>query len=389
MFYVGIDIAKFKHDFAVLDDNGEEIVAPRTITNSSEGFAVLYDTISSLDHSQEIKIGIEATGHYGDNLKQFLLSKGLAFTELNPFLVKLFHEQISLRRTKTDRTDCEVIAMYMAQRASDSYQKSLYHFEALKSLTRTRQSLVEHRSQYIVMLTNMLDQEFPEFKDFFHGKLTETAIYILNKYGTAGRISDWTEEDLIDLHNKSRRIPVDRFKEIQEAAKKTVGNGQKYREDEMKIILSLYEYIDDQVTKIEDEIKDIMNELNPPTLSIPGMGVISAATILGEFGDLSRFPDSNKCVAFAGLDVGIYQSGTKCIHGKMVKHGSSHLRYALLNVVQTVCIHCPTFKAYWVKKKVTERKFFRVADSHVAKKLIRMIYHLETTHTYYDEQLCK
>ena len=129
--------------------------------------------------------------------------------------------------------------------------------------------------------------------------------------------------------------------------------------------------------------------MDPPSLSIPGMGPISRAIILAEFGDFSRFPSAEQCIAYAGVDVGISQSGTKCHRGKMVKRGSSHLRYALMNVVRTVSLHTPSFKNYWVKKKVAEHKFLRVADSHVAKKLVRVIYYLETHHTKYDPSRCK
>ena len=132
-----------------------------------------------------------------------------------------------------------------------------------------------------------------------------------------------------------------------------------------------------------------MEEIDSPTASIPGIGLISAATIIGEFGDFSKYPSAEQCIAYAGLDVGISQSGTKCFKGKMVKRGSSHLRYTLINVAQTVSIHCPTFKTYWVRKKVQRNKFLRVADSHVAKKLVRVIYYLETHNVKYDESRCK
>ena len=132
-----------------------------------------------------------------------------------------------------------------------------------------------------------------------------------------------------------------------------------------------------------------MNEIDSPTASIPGIGLISAATIISEFGDFARFDNANQCIAFAGLDVGINQSGTKSFKGKMVKHGSSHLRYVLMNVIKTVCIHNETFKAYWIKKKVTDHKYLRIADSHAAKKLIRVIYYLETSQIKFNSSLCK
>ena len=391
MFYVGIDIAKFKHDFCIFNgDTGELIVPPTTISNDKEGFQILLETLNRLNCSQKIKIGLEATGHYGSNLKTFLSKSGYKFIELNPLQVSRFHSQVSLRRSKTDKIDCQVIASYLMATATKTYQPQVYHLEALKSLTRLRESLVKQRSQALVRLTNILDITFPEFKKCFVAKLrSETALFILRKYKTPTRIAKWTNEDVRLVHNKSRKLSTSKLLDLKQSAIDTIGNSPKYLIDELPIILNVYESLDGEVSNLEKRIISIMEEIDSPTASIPGIGLVSAATIIGEFGDFSRFPSAEQCIAYAGLDVGISQSGTKCFKGKMVKRGSSHLRYALINVAQTVSIHCPTFKAYWVRKKVERNKFLRVADSHVAKKLVRVIYYLETHNVKYDESRCK
>ena len=164
MFYVGIDIAKFKHDFCIFDDDtGELIVPPMTISNDKEGFQMLLNALSHLDRSQKIKIGLEATGHYGTLIKAFLTNNGYKFTELNPLQVSRFHSQVSLRRTKTDKIDCQVIASYLMAIATKTYQPQVYHLEALKSLTRLRETLVNQRSRCLVKLTNVLHIAFSEF----------------------------------------------------------------------------------------------------------------------------------------------------------------------------------------------------------------------------------
>ena len=391
MFYVGIDVAKYKHDFTIINERGLVIVPPKTIQNSQEGFNELLSSLSSLDRSQEIKIGLEATGHYGFNLKTFLSKHGLNFVELNPLQVSRFHQQISLRRTKTDKIDCLVIAQFIsAKNEIKSYQQPLYHLEALKSLTRLRETYVSQRSLILVKMTNVLDTVFPEFKSFFTNKLkSNTALFILKKYKTPFRIAKWSEKDMILIHNISRKVSLSKIQSIKDAASNTVGNSSKYLIDELLSLISTYESLNKEVESIESKIIDIMKQIDSPTASIPGIGLISAATIISEFGDFTRFDSSIQCIAYAGLDVGISQSGTKSFRGKMVKHGSSHLRYALLNVVRTVCVHNDTLKQYWIKKKVTDHKFLRVADSHTAKKLIRIIYYLETHQIKFDSSLCK
>ena len=82
-------------------------------------------------------------------------------------------------------------------------------------------------------------------------------------------------------------------------------------------------------------------------------------------------------VAFAGIEPSIIESGTESHTGKMVKHGSGHLRYHLINAAEYVFMHEPIFTEFYYKKR-NEGKSHRVALSHVAKKLVRIIYKLET-----------
>ena len=123
-------------------------------------------------------------------------------------------------------------------------------------------------------------------------------------------------------------------------------------------------------------------------LTIPGIGEISAATILAEYGDISNFSSPNKMLAFAGLEPSIIQSGTIESNGKMVKHGSSHLRYSIMNTAMIILRYSPTFYDYYLKKR-SEGKCHRVALSHVCKKLLRVIYTLEKNNIDFNPSLLK
>ena len=85
MFYVGIDVAKDKHDCCILGSDGEMIFSPFTIPNTLYGLDELYERICSLtDDVSEIKVGLEATGHYHLNLLRSLLDNGLPSFVINP-----------------------------------------------------------------------------------------------------------------------------------------------------------------------------------------------------------------------------------------------------------------------------------------------------------------
>ncbi|MCR5398669.1 MAG: IS110 family transposase, partial [Lachnospiraceae bacterium] len=124
---------------------------------------------------------------------------------------------------------------------------------------------------------------------------------------------------------------------------------------------------------------EIMDSLNSPITTIPGLKNRMGAMILAEVGDFSRFDSADQILAYAGLSPSTYQSGQlTSSHSRMEKRGSRYLRYALFNATQYVCIWDPTFKAYLAKKRA-EGKHYYVAISHATKKLVRLIYRMQLT----------
>ena len=113
-YFIGLDLAKYKHDCFVTNENGEIIKDSFSFTNDSIGFNTLLNVLSSLDSIQEKRIGLEATGHYGSNLKIFLEENNFSFMEINPILISRFSKATTLRRTKTDKIDARLIAMYLS-----------------------------------------------------------------------------------------------------------------------------------------------------------------------------------------------------------------------------------------------------------------------------------
>ena len=123
--------------------------------------------------------------------------------------------------------------------------------------------------------------------------------------------------------------------------------------------------------------------INSKILTIPGIGIQSASVIVSEIGDFSRFDSPKKLLAFIGLDPAKYQSGTQDYSGHMVKRGSSNLRYVIMNCAETFYVHNPVISDYYWKKR-NEGKCHRVALSHVARKLVSVIYYLETNNLDFD-----
>ena len=147
MIYVGIDVAKDKHDCFITNSEGEVLFQVFTIQNNRNGFDDLFSKIQSISSdASNIKVGLEATGHYSYNLLGYLINKGLPTFVINPLHTNLYRKSLSLRKTKTDKVDARTIAMMLMSDVNlKSYSDTSYHNEELKSLTRYRFDKVQER----------------------------------------------------------------------------------------------------------------------------------------------------------------------------------------------------------------------------------------------------
>lgn len=384
-YFIGIDIAKYKHDCFIMDQDGAVIRDSFSFSNDKTGFALLLSVLDSLDPSYEKRIGFESTGHYGLNLMCFLENHDLSFMEINPILIKRFSSATTLRRTKTDKADAALIASYLTTVEYITYPTQSYHIHSLKSLTRSRDALVRQRSQQLVMLTNVMDKIFPEFKPFFNKSLkSSTAMYILRNYTVPSKIASMNSESYRKMSSKLRKtISYARFSKLRELAKNTVGQEDECLTFELHTYLELYQSLDSKIKEVEAYIGAEFKKVQSHIQTIKGIGWISAASIYSEYGGVENFQTPNQMLAYAGLDPSRNESGEHAYKGHMVKHGSSHLRYVLLNCAEMVIIHDPIFYEYYRKKR-EEGKHHRVALTHVARKLIRIIFFLEKNDTDYD-----
>lgn len=386
MYFVGIDISKYKHDCCIISAADLQVVSKFIIQNNKEGFDELLTALQSLSSPEDIKIGFESTSHYALNLELFLEKAHHSFMEVNPVLISEYKKSTTLRRTKTDRVDCESIARWLMTVEYKPHSKGFYHAYSLKSLTRLRDRLIRQRSLYLVKLTNVLDHTFPEFKPFFNERFSKTALYLLENYGSAEKMSRMNSASYEKLRVLSRgRLSPQKFLELKELAANTVGVNNGIFESELNCLLVLHRNVAEQVSLLEDQITGLIEEIHPHYMSIPGIGPLSAAVIYAEYGDISNFSSPSQMLAFAGLEPGINDSGTESHGGRMVKRGSSQLRYVLINCSLPLIRFDMTFASYYAKKRA-EGKPHRVAITHVAKKLVRVIFALERQNIDFNAQ---
>lgn len=386
MIYVGIDVAKDKHDCLISNSDGEILFSTFTIPNSSEGFNLLCSRILSctFDLSQ-IKIGLEATGHYSNNISEYLINKNFPVFIINPLHTSLYRKSLSFRKTKTDKADVHSIVLMLMTQKLTPYVPISYHKKELKSLTRYRFNLVHDCSRLKVSFARLMNIIFPELEKIVHELQVNSVYQLMTEYTDPCSISKAHLTHLTNLLKKNSKGHYSREKavEIREAAKLSIGTCDGIQALELQQTIARIRLLQEQIAVIEKRIKNIVFEIDSPFITIPGISYITAAMIHAEVGDFSNFSSPEKILAFAGMEPSIYQSGQyTSTHARMVKRGSKYLRYALYTAAKNVGNWDDRFK-FFLQKKLSEGKHYNVAISHLAKKLIRILYSMEIKHEAY------
>ena len=381
MIYVGIDVAKSKHDCCIIDSDGVIILNSLCIPNSKVGFETLYSMITNALNSKDfsnVKIGLESTGHYSTNITNYLYSKGFQITVLNPLATNAFRKAATLRKTKTDKTDAKVIASMLFTDDSKSYSPSSYQIQELKSLTRHRFRMIGYRSRLKLSVTRLIDIIFPELPDYVWSIHQNSSYQLLLALPTPDTITSCHLTKLTNILSKASYGKYGKEKAIslKEVAANSIGSSSRCTAFELQQTIRLIQAVQVEIDALDKQIKLIVDELQTPLITIPGISYTLAAIILAEIGDIERFSTPSKLLAFAGMEPSSYQSGNyNSTNTRMVKRGSTYLRWAIMHASRLISLRDATFASYMAKKRA-EGKHFNVARSHVGKKLLRVIYYL-------------
>ncbi|MBD5115162.1 MAG: IS110 family transposase [Ruminococcaceae bacterium] len=378
MIYVGIDIASEKHDFFMIQAETGITFSKSSITikNSDDGYKKLHESISAfcgVTGDSQIRIGLESTGIYHTNIINFLLSQNYQVMMINPILTNMARKASKIHCPKNDNLDSQTICKYMIDNSYkfSPYTLSLYHNEALKSLSRKRFYIAQDLRKAKLAVNSLVQQIFPEFKSFFSNIYGDSAIAILKEYRTPKNLAKaHTKKVASFIHGRCKCTA----EQLIAAAKASVGISEPHLAFQLTDAIEEMEHIQKRIKSYDAQIKEYVDLLCPNLLSIPGVGYTTAGLIAGEIRDIGRFHSAESLISYSGVDVTVYESGKyKAKHLMMSKKGSKYLRYALFQVARIIWQHDPVFQAYYNKKKA-EGKHYYVILGHIQKKLCRVIY---------------
>lgn len=388
MFYLGIDIGKNTHVASLVDDKKKVIFKAFSFSNSIDGAESLILKLEAFKN--ELEVAMEATGHYWLSLYSYLVEKNFTVRVINPIQTDGWRQGIEIRKRKTDIIDSLLIADLL--RYGDFVETSLSNedYLSLRNLSRFRSYLISSIGDLKRKTIALLDQVFPEYASSFSNIFGKTSKEILSNFSTPSDFEDINSDDLNTfLESVSKKNYAS--KKIDELSKKASSSfGINFCLDsfslQIKMLIEQISFIQNQVSDVENEIELLLEKLNSPITTIPGIGSVNAATILGEIGDIKRFSNPSKLVAYAGLDASVSQSGEyEATYNHMSKRGSPYLRRALFQSALRAEFCDPVFSDYY-QKKISEGKHHLVATNAVARKLCHTIFAVLTKDEPYQVQ---
>ena len=377
MYIVGIDIGKNHHEASIVSHEGKQIGHSLRFATTHKGADSLMSFIFNNIGNSSCIFGMEATGHYWYPIYSFLKARGYTIYVINPIQSDSLRKMY-IRQTKNDSIDSFLIAEVIRFGQFTTTSMADENILAMRQLCRYRDSVISSRTEIKLRISTIMEQIFPEYEKQFSSLWLSTSMGILEKYLTPENIENAPIDELFEIikdksHNK---LTMKKAISIREAAADTFGI--KIAQDafsfQLKQLIDRMNFLDKQIEALDCQILEYYEKFDCYLHTIPGIGMIAAATILAEIGDINRFKSSSALVAFAGIDPTVRQSGEfSSTHNHMSKRGSPYLRHAIFLAATTCSFHNSPLNAYY-KKKREQGKHHLTATGAVARKLTTVIY---------------
>lgn len=369
---VPIDVSKVLQKSMILNYFGEVVDPPFSFMVNQTGMKVLVDRIrkaAKLTEAERVFVGIEATGHYYEDIVRILTEQGYSVHIINPSSTHEERKQ-HLTYTKTDDIDLYLIAEALVGNKATNNKISAGHYKALQNLTRVRRSEVNKRSRIKTEIRVLHDQIWREYQGFsvlLNGKLKtrtifsdfwgKASLHILSHYPHASQMIELGEAGLRQLsreHNlKLRQTTIE---SLLYAAEESVSKPMDSLSSELFLLkqkLKDYEWHTRNIKAYEQEIERVFVETDGLLLlTVPGIGLVTGAEIYCEMGDLSHYSSASQLIKKAGTNPVVKQSGLGGgYYGRISKQGNANLRSAVYYAGKSLSVHNEALKPFYLRLK--------------------------------------
>ena len=396
---VGIDVAKKKNVARFFNSDDFELCKRFKFCNDQAGMLKLIRKCLDLKEqydAERIVVGMEPSGHYWEPLAYFLKDYPITQVFVNPYHVKLSKEMKDNSPDKNDTKDAGLIAKHVRDGSFFKMYLPEGIYRDLRNLTSEREQQRKKINNAKNRLVALLDRYFPEYVTAFKNLSCKTSVFILKKHPFPVDIMNLTEEELINAikEGSNKRLGSKKAKELKRIAESSVGlteglDSARYR---IKSCLEELEFYLKQTEVTEQKMSEqlLQTGFKLNLLSIPGIGIVTAARFLGEVGDISRFNHPSQIIKLAGFNLKGNKSGNKQSSKTVItKRGRSGLRCLLYQSALIAVAKNPTLKALYQYFKTRPKNPLKSTQAliAVANKQIRIIFTLLKKNELYDSTL--
>lgn len=392
MISVGIDVSKGKSTVCILKPYGEIVCSPFEMQHVEKDLSAMEDLLSKLDG--EVRIVMEATGIYHLPILTFFHDRGYFVSVINPFSMKKYAKDNSIRGAKTDRLDSIMIANYGLEKwfKLQNYEGNEEIYAELKILGRQYRYYMELHVKALQELTHILDYTMPGIKKMFKSwneangkdKLSD----FVEHFWHFDIITQMTQEDFVEeyfIWAKEKKYHQSSSKA--EAVYELASNGISTLSSSTPSTKMLVQEAVTVLRTIDGSLANILARMKELAKSLPeystvremgGVGEVLAPKLIAEIGDVRKLHSAKALIAIAGIDPPPYESGQFVgSNRRITKRGSSTLRkvgYEVMRVLKSR--PAPTDDAVYnyIIKKENEGKAKKQAKVAGLNKFLRIYY---------------
>ena len=356
MHSIGIDIGKRQH-VAAICRNGQR-TADKAILRFGSDRAGLTALEQWLSRQGPIdRVVMESSGHYWMALAAALHRAAVPVAIGNPVSAKNFGKR-RLQRTTSDPADARTLAA-LGMADQPATRVPLAGAE-LRDAARFAMLLVTEQSRVCQRIIRLIDLGFPELEQAYDDPTCTSALAVLRLAPTAAAVSRKRTSTLADANRGPghRAIGMTKATQIQALAKDTIAPPELEAQIgfEMELLIAQDDLLKRQLDAAEARVASLLDgELARRLQTIPGVGPAICATLIAEIGDIHRFAEFDKLVAYVGVHPAEKSSGQKGANPEtswqMAKTGNADLRAALFRMSVVGIQHNPTIKAHYLRTR--------------------------------------
>jgi len=375
---VGIDIGKRQHVAAVC--HAGKLEAERRILRFGADRSGFRDLEAWLAHQGEVgQVVMESSGHYWMPLAGELHRAGVPVAIVNPLEAKYFAKS-RLQRTKSDPADARTLAA-LGMRDRPQTREPLAGAQ-LREAARFAMTLVTEQAKVSQRIVRLVDLGFPELGQAYDDPTCVSALAVLRLAPSAEVAARKRVATIADANRGpgQRAVGLAKAERIQALAKETVAPPELEAQVgfEMRLLIAQHDFLEQQITEAEAQVASLLDgELARRLRTIPGIGPAICATLIAEIGDISRFDDFDKLVAYVGVHPAERSSGRKGADPEtswhMAKTGNAYLRAALYRMAVVGIQHNPVLKAHYARKRAQGKSKMN-AIGHCMKKALAIVW---------------